>query len=176
MTTKFYDDIDVSTIIDECLAESLQGWHKELWYHKDKKKFSFSGWMTQNSWNESNDDNDIYVTNFNAIHLTDNDEIASLKVDETGYFDTDIDTEGLDKGTIENCKNFYTCYDGNEEVSENFPLKAKKEKILLDLKQYSILNENEAIEALVNIAENEGWFDEDFEAIEQLKNDIEDEV
>jgi hypothetical protein len=169
MKTKQYESIDVETIVNELLAESLQGWHKELWYHKDTKKFTFSGWMTQNSWNESNDDDDIHVYSFDAIHLTDNDELASIDIF------SDVDTEGLDEQTIQNIEKFYRCYDGNEEINKDFPLINQKEKILFDLEQYSILNESEAIDALINIVDAGGWYEDAFEAIWKVENDIQEE-
>ena len=157
-----YKSIDVETIVNECLAENLQGWHKELWYDKNTKKFSFSSWMTQNSWNESNNDNDVHVCNFDAIHLIDC--IGSINIFH------DIDTEGLDETTITNCELYYKCEDGNNEINENFPLLNQRERILINIEQFSILNENEAIDALINIAENDGWFEDELEAIMNVKD------
>ena len=164
-----YKSIDVETIINECLF-SEYGWHKEVWYDKSTKEFSFSGWMTQNSWNESNDDDVILVTTFNSIDLTDNDTISAINV-------FDIDTEGLAEEIIEKCEEFYKVNYEKGYINPKFPLINQQDKILVnldddgnDVYEYGIMNQKEAIDVLINIAENDGWFEDELEAIQNIQD------
>lgn len=62
-------------LVDSLIRESLNianGFHEEVYYNKSTNEITFSGQMTSNSWNETEDsDNDIYVGTIESFDFSD---------------------------------------------------------------------------------------------------------
>ena len=138
--TKIKTTLTREDLVREAFNFSEQGWIKEVWYNKKTGEISFSGWMTSNSWNESESKNDV------KLGIIESSSISDLE----GFYQIDDDFVEIDD----------ECNEIDEEFKiENYDRYYGEES--------SIVTIDEALDRIEQVAYDGDWYEDIFNKLNE---------